>query len=169
MTDTFHRARTETFEHTISGLLTKRAEMFREADAIRERLAEIRNDMSALDRVLESLGYPREQLDSLMPRQKRTVIIGSGEAARMVMSILRTASEPLSTREVAIRLMQSCGQDHRDRKTVTDRTSRVSRVLRRLRDRGVAVGLPQPEGILLWKRAEIAMGAGPLLGDKAAI
>jgi hypothetical protein len=108
-----------------------------------------------MDRVLEALGYPRQQLESIMTRQRRTVVIGSGEAARMVMSILRTASEPLSSRDIAVRLMKDCGQDHGDRKTLTDRTGRVSRVLRRLRERGAAVALPQPEGILLWKRAEI--------------
>lgn len=50
-------ARTETYEHTISGLLAKRVEMFHEAERIRDRLAEIRNDVAALDRVLHTLGY----------------------------------------------------------------------------------------------------------------
>lgn len=42
-------ARTETYEHTISGLLGKRADLFNEAIRIRDRLAEIKNDVSALD------------------------------------------------------------------------------------------------------------------------
>ena len=51
-------ARTETFEHTISGLLTKRADLLGEAETIRNRMAEIKNDISALDRVLTgTLGY----------------------------------------------------------------------------------------------------------------
>ena len=33
-------ARTETFEHTITGLLGKRADLFQEAERIRDRLAE---------------------------------------------------------------------------------------------------------------------------------
>jgi hypothetical protein len=32
-------ARTETFEHTITGLLTERADLFNEAERIRDRLA----------------------------------------------------------------------------------------------------------------------------------
>ena len=51
------RARTETFEHTITGLLTKPANLFNEATAARDRIAEIKNDIDALDRVLGSLGY----------------------------------------------------------------------------------------------------------------
>ncbi|CAO4139423.1 hypothetical protein [Methylorubrum aminovorans] len=55
MTDPIRRARTDTFEHTISGLLTKRADLFGEAQKLRDRLAEIKNDVAALDRVLGSL------------------------------------------------------------------------------------------------------------------
>jgi hypothetical protein len=40
-------ARTETFEHTITGLLMKRADLFNEAERIRDRLAEIKNDIGA--------------------------------------------------------------------------------------------------------------------------
>ena len=47
MPDTIRLARTDTFEHTISGLLTKRAELFHEAERLRDRLAEIKNDVSA--------------------------------------------------------------------------------------------------------------------------
>jgi hypothetical protein len=37
-------ARTETYEHTTSGLLAKRSDLFSEAERIRDRLAAIRND-----------------------------------------------------------------------------------------------------------------------------
>jgi hypothetical protein len=38
-------------------LLTKRADLFNEAQRIRDRLAEIKNDIGALDRVLEGVMY----------------------------------------------------------------------------------------------------------------
>ena len=62
-------SRTDTFEHTINGLLTKRAEMFREAQELRDRMAALKSDVEALDRVLGTLGF-KGDLDSLMPRQK---------------------------------------------------------------------------------------------------
>ena len=61
-------ARTDTFEHTISGLLTKRADLFNEAERLRDRLAEIRNDIGAIDRSLGVFGY-KGDLDAAMPRE----------------------------------------------------------------------------------------------------
>ena len=52
MTKPIRAARTETYEHTIFGLLSKRREMLTEAERLRDRMAEIRNDLQALDRTL---------------------------------------------------------------------------------------------------------------------
>ena len=54
---TLRPAETTTFEHTITGLLAKRRDMLTEAELIRDRLAEIKNDLSALDRTLGTLGF----------------------------------------------------------------------------------------------------------------
>ncbi len=76
-------------------MLTKRAELFNEAERIRDRLAEIRNDIGAIDRVLGSLGY-KGDLDAAMPRQKREVIFGRGELSRAICEELRNAEGPLT-------------------------------------------------------------------------
>jgi hypothetical protein len=93
-------ARTETFEHTISGLLTKRADLFNEAERIRDRLAEIKNDIGAIDRTLTVLGYSGD-LDAAMPRQKRDVIFGKGELTRAIYDELRVAETPMTSRDIA--------------------------------------------------------------------
>jgi hypothetical protein len=54
---TLRPARIDTFEHTITGLLAKRAKLFNDAERIRDRLAEIKNDIGAIDRTLGVLGY----------------------------------------------------------------------------------------------------------------
>ena len=41
-------SRDDGYDNTISGLLRKRAELFGEADRLRDRIAEIRNDIEAL-------------------------------------------------------------------------------------------------------------------------
>jgi hypothetical protein len=105
-------ARTETFEHTITGLLAKRADLFNEAERIRDRLAEIKNDIGALDRVLGSLGYSGD-LDAAMPRQKREVIFGRGELSRAILGELRHAEAPLSSRDIARSRLGP--RSHRDR------------------------------------------------------
>lgn len=53
--DTIRPARTDTYELTISGLLAKRADLFNEAERIRDRLAEIKNDIGTGPGAL----YPR--------------------------------------------------------------------------------------------------------------
>lgn len=45
------------YQNTISGLLRKRTQLMREAGAIKERLSVIGNDVQALDRTLETLGF----------------------------------------------------------------------------------------------------------------
>ncbi|WP_421855903.1 hypothetical protein [Oricola sp.] len=77
------KARTDTFEHTISGLLSKRADLLSEAQILRDRVAKIKNDLDALDRTLGVLGYDGD-LDAMMPRQKRHVLFGRGELSRQV-------------------------------------------------------------------------------------
>lgn len=63
-------ARTGILENTISGLPKKPADLHGEAERIRDRLAEITNDIDAVDRILGTLGYTGD-LDAEMPRQKR--------------------------------------------------------------------------------------------------
>ena len=114
----FRPTRTDTYEHTISGLLTKRREMLTEAERIRDRLAEIRNDIQALDRTLATLGFSGD-LEGMMPRQKRHVIFGRGELVRAILDELgcRTAS---TIREIAQALVATKGDNPRDQRYIAD-------------------------------------------------
>lgn len=149
MADTIKRARTETYEHTISGLLTKRADLFNEAERIRDRLAVIKNDVDALDRVLGTLGYTGN-LDAEMPRQKRQVLFGQGELTRAILDELRGATEPLPSREIARAILAVNEQDARDRKLLTEHTRRVSKALRILKLKGFVKAANAVGGNLVW-------------------
>jgi hypothetical protein len=151
MPDTIKRSRTETFEHTISGLLTKRADLFNEAATLRDRIAEIRNDIDSLDRVLGTLGY-KGDLDASMPRQKREVIFGRGELSRGIMEELRITDGQLTSREVAQSLITTNGHDKRDRKYVADLTRRVSKALRLLASEGRVRKTVDVKGNVMWGR-----------------
>jgi len=141
-------ARTETFEHTISGLLQKRADLLGEAEGIRDRLAEIKNDVGAIDRVLGSLGYDGD-LDAQMPRQKRDVIFGRGELTRAVLDELRGADGPMTSREIAKAIVSLSG-DARDRKYVSDLTKRVGKALRALREADTVRSGTDAKGNVMW-------------------
>lgn len=149
MMDTIKPARTETFEHTISGLLKKRADLFNEAIRLRDRLAEIRNDIGAIDRVLGTLGYTGD-LDAAMPRQKREVIFGRGELSRAVLNELRERGEPLTSRQIAQAIISLRGDDARDRNYISGLTKRVSKALRAIRASGLVHSAVDTKGNVTW-------------------
>lgn len=146
------RHRSDTYEHTINGLLTKRADLYQEASEARARLAEIRNDIEALDRTLRALGF-KGDLDARMPRAKREVIFGRGELTRAILGELRDADGPLGSREIAQGIVELQGYDAKDRQYVTDLTRRVSKALRILKHEGVVKSVPSKRGgNLMWSR-----------------
>ena len=145
------RHRSETFEHTISGLLTKRADLFGEGASIRTRLAELRNDIDAIDRTLATFGY-KGDLDAAMPRARREVQFGRGELTRAILSELRDADGPLGSREIAQGIVELQGYDARDRNYVTELTRRVSKALRILKNVGQVASAPDRRGNLMWSR-----------------
>ncbi|MGH6922234.1 MAG: hypothetical protein ACRED5_00560 [Propylenella sp.] len=105
--------------------------MFHEAERIRDRLAEIKNDIAALDRTLATLGY-KGDLNALMPRQKRDVLFGRGELSRAIVGELRDAPEPMTSRQLAQAIVAVSEQDASDRKLVAELTKRVGKACRAL-------------------------------------
>lgn len=144
------RHSTDTFEHAINGLLQKRADLFNEAERIRDRLGEIKNDVGALDRTLRSLGYTGD-LDAQMPRQKVYRLFGQGELLDACLRELRHASGPLKTREIAQAIVALRGDDARDRAHVTDIARRVSKCLRLERERGTVRARVERDRTLTWE------------------
>ena len=138
-------------DHTVSGLIRKRAELFGEAERIRDRLAEIRNDIGALDRTLGVLGHVGN-LDDAMPRQKRQVLFGQGELTQNLLRELRDADGPLTSRELAQGILALRGDDVRDRRLISEVTRRVSKALRAHREEGRVRSSTDSSGNLLWSR-----------------
>jgi hypothetical protein len=150
MSDVIRRSRTDNYEHAVSGLLTKRADLFNEAERLRDRLAEIKNDIGAIDRTLTVLGY-KGDLDAAMPRQKREVIFGRGELSRAIYAELREATGPLSSRDIAREIVALRGEDARDRKYLSELTKRVSKALRSMCGEGTVRKSLDLKGNLYWK------------------
>lgn len=157
---------TDTFEHTTNGLLQKRAELFHEAERIRDRLAEIKNDISALDRTLRTLGF-KGDLDSVMPRQRVHRLFGQGELLDACIMELRHASGPLKTRDIARSIVALRGDDARDRAYVTDIARRVSKCLRIERERGTVRAKMETDRTLTWEWIGTARQAKRLVGPSS--
>ena len=138
---------TQTYEHTIGGLLQKRAELFNEAERIRDRLAEIKNDVGTVDRILSTFGYTG-YLDAEMPRQKRQVIFGrwrthTGHSRRATWSQRGIVQPRNSSKHYRY-------QRARDRKFLSEHTKRVSKALRILREENVVRSAINPKGNVTW-------------------
>ena len=144
-------SRATDYSHTVNGLLQKRADLFNEAERIRDRLAEIKNDIGAIDRTLSVLGY-KGDLDAAMPRQKREVIFGRGELSKAIYRELREAEGPLSSRDIAREIVAMRGEDARDRKYLSELTKRVSKALRAMREEGNVRSVTDAKGNLMWER-----------------
>lgn len=142
-------ARTETYEHTITGLLKKRVDLYHEAERIRDRTAVIKNDIAALDRVLGTLGYTGN-LDAEMPRQKHERLFGQGELTRAILDTLRGATEPMASRDIAREIIAVNEQDARDRRLLTEVTRRVSKALRIQKQRGHVQRVMDQAGRVVW-------------------
>lgn len=144
-------SRATNYSHTVNGLLQKRADLFNEAERLRDRLAEIKNDIGAIDRTLNVLGY-KGDLDAAMPRQKREVIFGRGELSKAIYRELREADGPLSSRDIAREIVAMRGEDARDRKYLSELTKRVSKALRAMREEGNVRSVADAKGNVLWNK-----------------
>lgn len=153
MTKPFAPSRTETYEHAINGLLTKRLELLTEAERLRDRIAEVRNDVLALDRTLTAIGYKGNDLEAMLPRQRRQVVFGRGELIRGILDELRGADRPLRSREIANALIAVIGDDPRDQRYISDLTKRVGKALRPLKITGDIALAHDKHGNALWRIA----------------
>jgi hypothetical protein len=140
---------TETYQHTINGLLQKRAEMMEEIAVTRERLAILSNDVEAVDRVLERLGYDGDV--KLTSRVPRVVLFYRGELRQFLMGQLRRDG-PLTSRAMAAKLIQAEGKDTRDRRMMADVVRRIGKALRQMQNSGM-VSRSQGKGEYVWRAA----------------
>ncbi|MBD3818757.1 MAG: hypothetical protein IE912_07625 [Brevundimonas diminuta] len=141
-------ARTDTFNHAISGLLAKRGEMLEELAIIREQQARIANDLDALDRTLETLGYSGDvQLTARVPR---IVLFYRGELRQYLVKQLRDG--PRSSRQMAEALATDEGKDAFDRRMLNDIVKRMGKALRIMADAGiVARTADKISGEYIWR------------------
>ena len=146
------RKTTETYQHTINGLLQKRVEMMEELAVIRERMAVLSNDIEALDRVLERLGYDGDI--QLTPRVPRVVLFYRGELRQFLLNQLRDHGA-MTSRRLAENLIQIEGKDGRDRRMMTDVVRRIGKALRQMKESKLVVGVrTKSMGEYSWRIAQ---------------
>lgn len=141
------KARTETYAHAISALISKREEMLEEAALIREREAVLQNDIEALDRTLERLGYDGPV--KLTPRVPRIVLFYRGELRQFLLGSLKEHG-PSTSRQLAERLLALEQKDARDRRMMNDVVRRIGKALRQMQDAKI-VSRSKVAGDFVWR------------------
>lgn len=122
------------YANTISGLLQRRAELMADARELRERMAVVGNDIAALDRTLETLGYQGEMPAPVgIQSSTRVVYFHRNELRRFCLDELRKADGPVTTRDLAEKAIRLEGRDPRDRRLRNDMVRRIGKSLKLLR------------------------------------
>lgn len=141
-------------DYVILGLVRRRAELTGESDDLRARIAQIGTDLGHLDAVIRQFDPEHDVAGIRSKRPRSPDAARRGEMSRAVLSVLREASEPLSTVEVAERLGKAQGVDIADKRVMRLLTKRVGMTLSHQRAKGTVRSLTGAGTMGLW---EVAM------------
>jgi hypothetical protein len=126
--------------HVISALRLKRAEISGHIHDLEKRIARQRANLANLDTTIK-LFSPGANPDAIPPKRayRRTRYFAHNELSRLTQGALRTASEPLTSAEIAAAIMQTKAMPFDDAAFKEIVASRTLTVLRRLAKRGGVV------------------------------
>jgi hypothetical protein len=142
-------SKAKSYDQTIRGLLAKRVELCHQAQELRRLHATASSDIASIDRVLRLLDLEADY-DALMPKNIGKKQHKRGEIGRQVSSILRTATEPVTSRQIALQIAEDRGDYPNDQAYMVKLTNNVSRVLGGMRRQGRVVSEGNENGVQLW-------------------
>jgi hypothetical protein len=101
--------------HVISALRKKRAELSGELIAAENRIVQLREDISSLDRTIRVFD-PTAKPHTIRPilRRKKPTLIPRGQCSRAILDTLRHADVPMTAREIATQLAARYQMDASD-------------------------------------------------------
>ena len=139
-------------EMVITGLMKRRALLTHEIEQTHERLRQMVIDLESLDATLLQFD-PKLEIETIKPRAFRPPKDWSkrGEMMRLIISVLRRATEPLTTRDIAFELIVERALDKTDQKLIRLMSKRVGVALRHQRDAGRVMSILGPGQYNLWQ------------------
>ena len=141
-------------DYVLLGLTKRRAELTGEIERLHETLRKLVADLKSLDATIRQFA-PDFQMETIKPKAFRPPKDWSnrGQMSRIVLSILRQASEPMTSRDVALELLVTRALDKDDQKLLKLMTKRVGVALRTQRDNGAVRSEQGPGQMVLWEVA----------------
>jgi hypothetical protein len=118
-------------------------------------------DLENLDATLLQFD-PKLEIETIKPRAFRPPKDWSkrGEMMRLIVSVLRRATEPLTTRDIAFELIVERALDKTDQKLIRLMSKRVGVALRHQRDAGRVTAILGPGQYNLWQLVREAPSSG---------
>ena len=137
-------------DYVLTGLVKKRAELSGQLATMHDAIAQMVRDLEHLDATIRIIA-PDYEPEGIAPKLFRPPDDWSkrGQMSRMVLSILRTADQPLTSRDIAARMVLERGLAM-DAKLLRTMTKRVSTALRDQRDKGRVASEDGPGTYQLW-------------------
>lgn len=141
-------------DYVVEGLIRRRASLTRDIEQTHERLRQMVIDLENLDATLLQFDSTLE-IETIKPRAFRPPKDWSkrGEMTRLIISVLRRATEPLTGRDIAFELIVERALDKTDQKLIRLMSKRVSVALRIQRDAGRVISFAGPGQYNLWQIA----------------
>ena len=141
-------------DYVLVGLVNRRAELTGEIEAIHLRLRGLLAQLESLDGTIRQFD-PSHRVEAIRPKAFRPPSdwANRGEMSRVVLSILRQAAEPLTTRDIALEMLVTRALDASDQRLLKLMTKRVGVALQGQRTGGVVRSMPGPGIMMLWEVA----------------
>jgi hypothetical protein len=139
-------------EFVLSGLVKRRAELAGDIERTHEALRKMVIDLESLDATIVQFD-PDFQVETIKPKAFRPPKDWSnrGQMSRIILSVLRQASEPLTTRDIALQLLIERALDKSDQRLLRLMTKRVGVALRGQRESGIVRCNQGPGQYMLWE------------------
>lgn len=139
-------------EFVVGGLVKRRAALAGEIEAMHEQLRKMVADLENLDATIVQFD-PNFRVETIKPKGFRPPSDWSnrGQMSRIILSVLRQAVEPLTSREIALQLLVERALDKSDIRLLRLMTKRVGVALRLQRDNGAVRCEQGPGQYMLWE------------------
>jgi hypothetical protein len=139
-------------DYVLQGLVKRRAELAGEIEATHASLRNMIDDLEKLDSVILQFD-PEHNVEGIKPKAFRPPEDWAhrGEMTKGVLSILRQAVEPMTSRDIAVEMLLNRALNAQDQKLLALMVKRVGVALRLQRNNSVVRSLTGPGQFMLWE------------------
>ena len=138
--------------HVITALVRKRAELAGDIERAHEALRQMILNLETIDATLRMFD-PGYRVEAIKPKAFRPPKdwANRGQMTRIILSVLRQAAEPMTSRDVAVQLLIERALDRDDQRLLRLMTKRVGVALRGQREKGAVHAEQGPGQYVLWQ------------------